>query len=366
MLSASELKQYNRSLLLTEIGYQGQLKLKESHVLVVGAGGLGCAVLQFLVLSGVGNIGICDFDVVSVSNLQRQILYGPPDIGRSKAVVAAEKLKNINDFCNITVFNKKLDKNNIFKIIEDFDIIVDGSDNFSTRYLINDACVIKSKVMIFGAVYKFEGQVSVFNYQNGPTYRCLFPEVPDQELPTSAQTGVFAILPLIIGGYQATEVIKVVTGIGKVLSGQLLQCNLLENSFTTINFNRDNQQANVTTLMDYTINNNFTDIQSIEPLQLNNYLSTEPDKWVLIDIRPAEEFELYAIAGINIPLEQLLREHVKLDETKKMILICQSGNKSKAAIEFLFENFGTTNLYNLQGGLDNWILNGLPLIWKTS
>jgi len=239
MLSGEELKRYNRHLILTEIGLQGQEKLKKSKVLVVGAGGLGCPILQYLAAAGVGTIGICDFDFVDESNLQRQILFTISDIGKQKAVVASEKLAKNNPYVNFAVHDQMLTKQNVFEIFAPYDVIVDGSDNFPTRFLINDACVILGKPLVFGAIYKFEGQVSVFNYQNGPTYRCLIAEEPTQnETPSCSEIGVMGVVPGLIGCYQAIEVIKIVCGIGQVMSGKMMLVDTLNLSHQIIEIKR--------------------------------------------------------------------------------------------------------------------------------
>ena len=223
-LSPEENIQYSRHLILNEIGEIGQKKLKASKVLVIGAGGLGCPILQYLTAAGVGTIGIVDFDTVDKTNLQRQILYTHKDIGAFKAEVAANRLAELNPFVNFKIYVEKLTNKNASNLFSSYDIVVDGSDNFPTRYLINDAAVLANKPVVFGSIYKFEGQVTVFNYQNGPTYRCLFPNPPQPStVPNCSEIGVLGVLPGIIGSIQANEVIKIICEIGQVLSGWVYQ-----------------------------------------------------------------------------------------------------------------------------------------------
>ena len=252
MLSKNELKRYNRHIIMSEIGINGQKKLKSAKVLVIGAGGLGCPVLQYITAAGVGTIGICDFDFVDESNLQRQILFNTEDIGKAKAKVAAQKLSLLNPNVKIITHNQKLDKTNVLDIFKDYDIIVDGSDNFPTRFLVNDACVILGKILVFGAIYKFEGQISVFNYKNGPTYRCLIPEEPlISENISCSQVGVIGVLPGIIGSYQANEVVKIIAEIGDVMSGKILLIDTLRMEHNIIEINRNNEYANISELSEY-------------------------------------------------------------------------------------------------------------------
>ena len=232
MLSKAEIKRYARHLILPEIGEEGQLKLKQAKILVIGTGGLGCPVLHYLCAAGAGTIGIIDGDKVEESNLQRQILFSSCDVGKQKADVAKEKLSGQNPLIKITAYCQLLTANNALEVITEYDIVIDGSDNFATRYLVNDACVILNKILVFGSIFKFEGQVSVFNYQNGPTYRCLYPEPPSHgEIPNCAEAGVLGVLPGICGTLMANEVIKIITGTGKVLSGELLAFDALNMQF---------------------------------------------------------------------------------------------------------------------------------------
>lgn len=235
-LSQRELRRYSRQIMLPEIGIAGQEKLKRAKALVVGAGGLGCPVLQYLAVAGLGRIAIMEFDTVDETNLQRQVLYGSSDLGKLKSIIAASRLEHINDLIEIERINLRLEASNIMRIIRDFDLIVDATDNYPTRYVINDACVILNKPMVHGAIYKYEGQVSVFNYNGGATYRCFNPYQPEEEFrnPFPADTGLMGVLPGITGTLMANEVIKVITGAGEVLSGKVLIFNIFNYSFNIL------------------------------------------------------------------------------------------------------------------------------------
>lgn len=233
MLEREELKRYNRQMILPELGLHGQEKLKAARVLMIGAGGLGCPVLQYLVAAGVGTIGIVDDDVVDISNLHRQILYAAADIGHPKALIAKQKLNQLNPFVELITYTERITLANAQQLITGFDVAIDGSDNFKTRYLVNDTCAALSKPLVFGSILKFEGQVSVFNHRSGPSYRDLFPEAPpENEVPNCAEIGVIGVLPGIIGTYMANEAIKLICGIGELLSGKLLTLNALDNSIS--------------------------------------------------------------------------------------------------------------------------------------
>ncbi len=235
-LSPKEQRRYKRQIMLPEIGEEGQIKLKQSRVLVIGVGGLGTPILQYLSAGGIGHIGIVDNDQVNESNLQRQILFGVKDLGKLKSIIAKERLSKLNPDVNFEIFNFRLGKKNILEMIRDHDLIFDATDNFSTRYLINDACVAEGKPWIYGAVYRYEGQVSVFNYKNGPTFRCLYPDPPKPGSYTEAEeSGLLGVLPGMIGCYQANEAIKIITGFGDVLSGKLLCFNIKTNNIHTYN-----------------------------------------------------------------------------------------------------------------------------------
>lgn len=359
-LTNNEKYRYSRHLLLDKVGEEGQQKLKTAKVLVIGAGGLGCPVLQYLTAAGVGTIGIIDFDVVDETNLQRQILFTINDIGKNKAQIAKDRLEQLNPFVKFEVYPEKLTPKNALSIFTNYDVIVDGTDNFSTRYLVNDACVLTNKPLVYGAIYKFEGQVSVFNYQNGPTYRCLFPEPPKAgSVPSCSDVGVMGVLPGIIGTQQANEALKIVLGIGAVLSGKLLMYDALQSSCTTIKIKRSAEQVeNVLQLkgdfenIDYDVFCGITVIQprqEILPSELKELLNQEDLQ--LLDVR--EEWEEPKIINhevLNIPLHQIPTSLNRIDATKKTVVICQHGVRSLKAIDFL-KNNGYNNLINLTGGM---------------
>jgi len=236
ILSPRELRRYSKQIRLPEIGIEGQEKLKRASVLVIGAGGLGCPVLQYLVAAGVGKVGIAEFDMVSEENLQRQILYGSDDVGKLKSIIAKNRLEHLNSLVSLEILNIRIDESNVLNFLRNFDVIVDATDNLETRYIISDACIILDKPMVHGAIYKFEGQVSVFNYMGGPTYRCYNPFILEKKTknPAPAEVGIIGVLPGITGTFMANEVIKIITGTGKVLSGKVMLLNISENAFHLI------------------------------------------------------------------------------------------------------------------------------------
>jgi molybdopterin/thiamine biosynthesis adenylyltransferase len=233
ILSSREIRRYGKQIMIPEIGVQGQEKLKQAKVLVVGAGGLGCPVLQYLTAAGVGKIGIAEFDMVEETNLQRQVLYGSTDVGKLKSIIAKSTLEHLNSFVEFEIFNLRIDGSNSLNTLKNFDIIVDATDNFDARYIINDSCVILNKPMVHGSIYKFEGVISVFNYEEGPTYRCFNPGNKDYKNPEPSQVGLFGVLPGITGTYMANEVIKIITNTGDILSGKVLLINIHSNTFNT-------------------------------------------------------------------------------------------------------------------------------------
>ena len=350
MLNDKEKKRYNRHLILDSVGEKGQKKLKAAKVLVVGAGGLGCPILQYLTAAGVGKIGIVDNDKIDYSNLQRQVLYATEDIGKSKAEIAASKLAKQNDFVDFEVFNCRLTNQNALEIFQPYDIIVDGTDNFTTRYLINDACVLLNKPLVYGAIFKFEGQVSVFNYKNGPTYRCVFPEPPEPgSSPSCSEIGVIGVLPGLIGTMQANEVIKLTLGFEGTLSGRLLLVNAKSMDFNEISINRN---MSIKALSEKEYKNfdyaYFCGIPESENVVLNDLNIHET---FFLDVR--EEFEAPRLDTANlieIPLNELKMRLNELDNTKEMVVVCQGGVRSLKAIEIL-KSEGFTKLKNLKGGV---------------
>ncbi|WP_026463712.1 molybdopterin-synthase adenylyltransferase MoeB [Adhaeribacter aquaticus] len=345
-LTPSEQTRYSRHILLPEIGEAGVQKLKAAKVLVIGAGGLGCPVLQYLTAAGVGTIGIVDFDKVEESNLQRQILFAMADIGYLKADVAREKLKQQNPFIKIISYPVRLTSDNALAILTDFDLVIDGSDNFSTRYLVNDACVISNKPLIFGSIFKFEGQVSVFNYKNGPTYRCLYPE--PSELASCSEVGVLGVLPGLIGMYMANEVIKVILDLGEILSGKLLVLNALSLTHHIFSFTANPSNKQINSLPE-------TDEYCLAPIPEITYSEfqerlIEGEEFTILDVRETHEHARQNIGGILIPLGQLEKSLQKIPQTLPILVHCQSGARSQKAAQILITN-GISNVLNLKGGL---------------
>ncbi|MFW0717756.1 molybdopterin-synthase adenylyltransferase MoeB [Pedobacter sp. N23S346] len=339
MLTKEELKQYNRQLILPELGINGQEKLKASKVLMIGAGGLGCPVLQYLVAAGVGTIGIVDDDVVDVSNLHRQILYSLADVGEPKAAIAKQKLQQLNPFVNIITHQEKITPENAARLIASYDLVIDGSDNFPTRYLVNDTCVSLGKTLVFGSIFKFEGQVSVFNYEQGPNYRDIFPEAPtENEAPNCAEIGVIGILPGMIGTYMANEAIKIICEIGETLSGKLLTLNALNNSFNIFKISTQIQETQQPKATEQKFTENSDTEISLEVLK--TWLAEMPEQIHLVDVREDYEFEEYNIGGENIPVYDLGKYISSFPLDKKLVFICQTGQRSKMAVQIarpLFE-----------------------------
>ncbi len=318
---------------------------------MIGAGGLGCPVLQYLAAAGVGTIGIADADNVEISNLQRQVLYTEQEIGQSKAEVAKKKLLALNPNVQIQTHPVFIDSTNALEILQTYDIIVDGSDNFDTRYLVNDACIMLNKPMVSGAIYKFEGQVSVFNYHHGPTYRCIFPEPPAaEESPNCADIGVIATLPGIIGTIQANEVIKIITGMGEVLSGKLLVIDTLTMNTHFFQFKLNEANRDIHQLPGTVFNKNIV-VSTIEYSELEQRMKQEADIQ-LIDVREKEEHEIGNIGGINIPLSLLPSSVHLLDPSFPIVVYCSSGVRSNQAAKLLLQQ-GFKNVLNLKGGINN-------------
>ena len=347
MLTRKEKQRYNRHTLLDEIGEGGQSKLKDAKVLVIGAGGLGCPVLQYLTAAGVGKIGIIDDDVVDISNLQRQILYVEKNVGEPKVIAAKNRLQEMNSAIDIVVYNERLTANNAQELFLMYDIIVEGSDNFTTKYLANDAAVLTNKPLVFGSIYKFDGQVSVFNYKNGPTYRCLFPAAGSaEEMPSCSQVGVLGILPGIIGNLQANEVLKIILGIGEVLSGKLLLFDALQMQTQLIPFSRD-PEAKITELKEV---NSLCAAAISDSVTYDEYLKS-PECFNLLDVRNAEERIAFSIGGLHIPLSQLESRYSELTSKDNLLVYCASGIRSLKAITVLKKIFNRKKIFNLAGGI---------------
>jgi molybdopterin/thiamine biosynthesis adenylyltransferase/rhodanese-related sulfurtransferase len=349
MLEREELKRYNRQIILPELGIEGQQKLKAAKVLMIGAGGLGCAILQYLVAAGVGTIGIVDDDVVDISNLHRQILYSAADVGKSKAVTAKQKLEILNPFTNCVAYQERFTFNNAASLVNMYDVVIDGSDNFPTRYLVNDTCVALNKPLVFGSIFKFDGHVSVFNYQNGPNYRDIFPEAPpEDEVPNCSDIGVIGVLPGIIGTYMANEAIKIVCEIGETLSGKLLTIGALDNTMAV--FEIAGQQP---TKCRQPLNEEEPVTPTGEEISidvLNTWMAKTPEEIYLVDVREDYEFEDYNMGGINISLYEL-HEHIStFPVDKKLVFVCQTGKRSKMAVNIVKSHF-KGEVFSLKNGI---------------
>jgi adenylyltransferase/sulfurtransferase len=350
-LSKEEQTRYSRTLSLKGFGEEAQLNLKHASVLVVGAGGLGCPSLLYLTTAGVGKIGIADGDVVSLSNLQRQVLYDINHVGQKKAEIAKRILTKKNPTVNIQIYPDFITPENCLPIAENYDIIIDASDNFETRYLLNDACVILNKPLIYAALHEFEGQISVFNHKNGPTLRCLFPEIPKKgTINNCADTGVLSVLPGLIGVWQAQEAIKIITGIGEVLNGKLLIYNSLNNEVDTISFklNEANKQFRN---LNHFLNNKY---EEIDASTLNKLL--EKDNIQIVDVREPDEFDVENVGGLNIPLVELSHRFKELNSGKRTVVICQSGKRSLVAVDLIIQQYPDIEISHLKGGLNSYLL----------
>lgn len=356
MFSNEEKQQYDRHFILDKIGIAGQTKLKNAKVLVIGAGGLGCPILQYLTAAGVGTIGIVDKDTVNRSNLQRQILFSLEDLNKSKARCAANRLQKLNPFVNFEVYEEFLTTNNAIELFSNYDIIVDGSDNFQTRYLSNDAAVITNKPLVYGAIYKFEGQVSVFNFKEGPTYRCLFPTPPDaNSIPNCSEIGVLGVLPGIIGCLQANEVIKIICDLEGVLSGKLLSLHSLSLQQNVLKFSRNKNTKVEKLLSNYDV---FCGISTgsssneISPNELKDRIGTEDV--TLLDVRKNVERSLFHIGGLHIPLHKLQPELDTLAAHNSIIVYCEVGQRSLIATKIIQEKYPNKSIKSLTGGLKAW------------
>lgn len=367
-LSNEEVARYSRHLILPEVGMEGQTKLKRASVAMIGAGGLGAPLGLYLAAAGVGRIGIVDFDVVDASNLQRQVIHGTSDIGRKKLDSAADSMRDINPNIRVDKFDTGLTSENALEILRDYDIVVDGTDNFPTRYLVNDACAILKKPNVYGSIFRFEGQASVFTYQDGPCYRCLYPEPPPPGLvPSCAEGGVLGILPGIIGVIQATEAAKIILGIGSTLKGRLLLYDALEMRFRELRLRRNPEcpvcgdHPTITKLIDYQQFCGMPPINAepaptgdaIDALELKRKLDRR-DNFVLIDVREPHEYQIARIPGARlIPLGELPKHLRELDPNGEYVMQCKSGARSQRAVDLLKQN-GFKNVVNMTGGILAW------------
>ena len=364
-LSQKETIQYQRHLSLPGFGLEAQLKLKQASVLVVGAGGLGCPALQYLVAAGVGKIGIMDDDLVEVSNLQRQVLYTHEDIGRPKAEAATRLLSKLNPYVEITAHPKRLTRENAQDALDGYSIVLDGTDSFGSRYLINDACVLFDKILIYGAIHQFEGQVSVFNFEGGPTYRCLFPDPPPAgSVPNCAEIGVVGVLPGIIGSMQALETIKVITQTGDSLNGKLLLYDALGNTTRILALSSSPKSREISGLPEEADSCAATPTQrggavtEVQPVELEKMMKENPDL-LLLDVREHWERELIRIEpSAHCPVGEFSQPEgpvlpPEFMPRREIAVYCKAGVRSMMACQAL-EAMGYEKLYNLSGGMIRW------------
>lgn len=343
MLVKAEQQRYNRQMLLPEMGAAGQQKLKTAKVLVIGAGGLGCPVLQYLAAAGIGEIGIVDDDLVDLSNLHRQILFNARDIGWPKATVASEKLSLLNPHVNLNTYVQRFDTACAATICSKYNLVIDCSDNFDTRYLVNDTCVALGKTLVFGSILRFEGQIAVFNHNGGVNYRDLYPEPPTEDI-SCADGGVIGTLPGLIGLYMANETIKLICGMGETLAGKLMSVDLLNNTQYVFSIQPDLTVASLTPPKTEAA------VKEIDRTTLANWMETKPAEIFLIDVREAYEHEEHNIGGTNISLYDLTSTLDRIPVGKQVVCYCQTGQKSKMAVKLLQPHFGD-EIYSLKGGI---------------
>jgi sulfur-carrier protein adenylyltransferase/sulfurtransferase len=367
-LSNEEIARYSRHLIMPEVALDGQKMLKQARVLTVGAGGLGSPLALYLAAAGVGTIGIVDFDVVDESNLQRQIIHGTSDLGRPKLESARDRIEDINPNVNVEAFGEPLSSENALEIFEDFDVIVDGTDNFPTRYLVNDASVLTGKPNVYGSIFRFEGQASVFWAEEGPCYRCLYPEPPPPGLvPSCAEGGVLGILPGAIGTIQATETVKLILGIGEPLIGRLLLYDALGMRFREMKLRKDpscpvcGENPTVTELIDYqefcgipqaNTRAQADEVPEITVQELKARLENG-DELSVLDVREPHEYEVANIGAQLIPLAELPERLVELDRDEALAVHCKTGARSARAVKLL-RDAGFQNVYNVKGGITAW------------
>ncbi|HEV2288996.1 MAG TPA: molybdopterin-synthase adenylyltransferase MoeB [Candidatus Acidoferrales bacterium] len=367
-LSKQEVLRYSRHLIMPEVGMDGQLKLKKAKVLLIGSGGLGAPLGLYLAAAGVGRLGIVDFDAVDFTNLQRQVVFGTSDVGRRKLEAASARLRDLNPEIQIKTFETMLTSENALEILRDYDIVVDGTDNFPTRYLVNDACVLLGKPNVYGSIFRFEGQASIFGYRGGPCYRCLYPEPPPPGLvPSCAEGGVLGVLPGIIGCIQAMETLKLIMGKGDTLVGRLLLFDALGMRFRELKLRKNpecplcGEHRTITKLIDYAEFCGIrgeeapapaTAVPEITPKQLKGRLDRGDDLFVL-DVREPHEYQICNLQGYLIPLGDLPRRVSELDSSREIVAHCRSGKRSAEAVEFL-KKAGFQKIWNLKGGILAW------------
>ena len=367
-LTNEEVLRYSRHLIMPEVGMEGQLKLKNAKVLCIGTGGLGAPLGLYLAAAGVGRIGLVDFDTVDTTNLQRQILFSSTDVGRPKIAAAADRLRGLNPDIQIDTFETRLTSDNALDLFKGYDIIVDGTDNFPTRYLVNDACILLGKPNVYGSIFRFEGQITVFGHPGGPCYRCLYPEPPPPGLvPSCAEGGVLGVLPGIVGSIQAVETLKLIIGKGEPLIGRLLLFDALAMRFRELKLRRNPEcpvcgdHPTVTKLIDYVQFCGIrgeeapvveTNLPEITPRELKSRLDRGDDLFIL-DVREPHEYQICNLKGQLIPLGDLSRRVSELDSSREIVAHCRSGKRSADAVEFL-RKAGFRKIWNLKGGILAW------------
>lgn len=380
LFTKEELARYNRHIIIPGFGMEAQVKLKEAKVLVIGSGGLGSPVLLYLAAAGVGTLGIVDFDVVDDSNLQRQVLFGVESIGKPKVEAAKERIKALNPHLKIQLHNTHINSSNALEIIRGYDVVADGTDNFPTRYLVNDACVLLGKPNVYASIFQFDGQVSVFNHvdkngERGPNYRDLYPTPPPPGLvPSCAEGGVLGVLPGIIGSLQALEVIKVITGVGETLSGRFFTFDALQFESSTFKIKKrsDNpisgKNPTIKELIDY---EQFCGMRAVEEKPLKEITARElydlqvrGEAIQIIDVREPHEYQIVNIGGELMPLASIDSNADHVSRDKKVIVHCKVGGRSAKAIRELEQKYGFTNLYNLKGGILSYIEEVDPQLTK--
>ncbi|MFQ5817149.1 MAG: molybdopterin-synthase adenylyltransferase MoeB [Terriglobia bacterium] len=366
-LSQQEILRYSRHLIMPEVGMDGQLKLKAAKVLLIGTGGLGAPLGLYLAAAGVGRIGLVDFDVVDFTNLQRQVTFSSADVGRPKLVAARERLQGLNPEIEIVPHEAKLTSDNALDILRDYDIVVDGTDNFPTRYLVNDACVLLGKPNVYGSIFRFEGQATVFALPDGPCYRCLYPEPPPPGLvPSCAEGGVLGVLPGIVGSIQANEAIKLILGTGDVLKGRLLVFDALKMRFRELKLRKNpdcpvcGTHPTITELIDYyefcgvrgEEAPTTVQVPEIEPKELKQWLDRGDDVFIL-DVREPHEYQICNIGGYLIPVGELPQRVHELDSARTIVAHCRLGQRSAQAVDFL-RKVGFRKVWNLKRGVIGW------------
>jgi sulfur-carrier protein adenylyltransferase/sulfurtransferase len=370
-LTVDEVRRYSRHLIIPDVGMTGQKRLKNARVLCVGAGGLGSPALLYLAAAGVGTLGIVDFDVVDESNLQRQIIHGQSDVGRPKAESARDSITELNPLVNVVLHEERLDSDNAMEIFAQYDLIVDGTDNFATRYLVNDACVLLGKPYVWGSIYRFDGQASVFWAEYGPCYRCLYPEPPPPGMvPSCAEGGVLGVLCASIGSIQVNEAIKVITGIGEPLAGRLMIYDALEMSYRTVRVRKDPECAvcgknpSITELIDYEAFCGAVSEDALNAASGSTITATElkamldnDEKIFLIDVREPNEYEIVSIPGsVLMPKDQFLNGSAleKLPQDRRIVLHCKSGARSAECLAVV-KNAGFSDAVHVGGGVLAWV-----------